>query len=168
MGAWRLRACLEDEEDDENDYQRIVIEPIFDADSCVFFDLDAKRQDKADARFCFVLSSMTVDAFKDEYDEDPTTWDKSINNTEFDWCSGDVVYVPNGNWHGSDEFKIMVITTTTRFNDSKNPYIEVPGRIVQSPPNNFEDKKVKTSGGSSGVLTLLGLVGLLGLRRFRK
>lgn len=93
MGAWRLRACLEDEEDDENDYQRIVIEPIFDADSCVFFDLDAKRQDKADARFCFVLSSMTVDAFKDEYDEDPTTWDKSINNTEFDWCSGDVVYV---------------------------------------------------------------------------
>ena len=93
MGAWRLRACLEDEEDDENDYQRIVFEPIFDADSCVFFDLDAKRQDKADAKFCFVLSSMTVDAFKDEYDEDPATWDKSISNTEFDWCSGDVVYV---------------------------------------------------------------------------
>jgi hypothetical protein len=30
------------------------IEPIFDADSSVFFDLNAKRQDKSDAKFCFV------------------------------------------------------------------------------------------------------------------
>ncbi|HCO07352.1 MAG TPA: hypothetical protein DIT34_03370, partial [Acinetobacter ursingii] len=93
LGAWRLRAVEEDEEDDENEQQRIRIEPIFDADSCVFFDLDAKRQDKADAKFCFVLSSMTYEAYIDEYEDDPTSWDKSINNTEFDWCGANVVYL---------------------------------------------------------------------------
>jgi hypothetical protein len=69
FGAFRLRACEEDDEDEENEHQRIRIEPIFDADSSVFFDLDAKRQDKADAKFCFVLTSMSVEAYKEEYEE---------------------------------------------------------------------------------------------------
>lgn len=93
FGAWRLRAVEEDEEDDENEQQRIRIEPIFDADSCVFFDLDAKRQDKADAKFCFVLSSMTYEAYLEEYEDDPASWDKSINNSQFDWCGANVVYI---------------------------------------------------------------------------
>jgi len=63
IGAWRLIADYEDEEDDENDYQRIRIEPIFDADSSVFFDLNAKRQDKSDAKRCYVITSMTHKAF---------------------------------------------------------------------------------------------------------
>ena len=93
FGAFRLRACEEDEEDEENERQRIKIEPIFDADSCVFFDLDAKRQDKADANFCFVLTSMTHDAYKEEYGNDPASWNKDISNSEFDWCTPDIVYV---------------------------------------------------------------------------
>ncbi|MCZ3293820.1 hypothetical protein NYZ61_16255 [Acinetobacter baumannii] len=93
FGAFRLRACEEDEEDEENERQRIKIEPIFDADSCVFFDLDAKRQDKADANFCFVLTSMTHDAYKEEYGDDPASWNKEISNSEFDWCTPDIVYV---------------------------------------------------------------------------
>lgn len=93
FGAFRLRACEEDEEDEENERQRIKIEPIFDADSCVFFDLDAKRQDKADANFCFVLTSMTHDAYKEEYSDDPASWNKAISNSEFDWCTPDIVYV---------------------------------------------------------------------------
>ncbi|MDV7421636.1 portal protein [Acinetobacter baumannii] len=93
FGAFRLRACEEDEEDEENERQRIKIEPIFDADSCVFFDLDAKRQDKADANFCFVLTSMTHDAYKEEYGDDPASWNKDISNAEFDWCTPDIVYV---------------------------------------------------------------------------
>ncbi|HGW3983446.1 TPA: portal protein [Acinetobacter baumannii] len=93
FGAFRLRACEEDEEDEENERQRIKIEPIFDADSCVFFDLDAKRQDKADANFCFVLTSMTHDAYKEEYDDDPASWNKDISNSEFDWCTPEIVYV---------------------------------------------------------------------------
>ena len=69
IGAWRLRTVYEDEEDPEDDRQRIRIEPIFDADSSVFFDLGAKRQDKSDAKFCFVVTSMTRQAYKDTYGE---------------------------------------------------------------------------------------------------
>jgi hypothetical protein len=93
FGAWRVKACYEDEEDEEDDRQRVRIEPIFDADSCVFFDLDAKRQDKADARFCFVLTAMTPQAYTDEYDEDPSTWPKSVQMSQFDWSTPDVTYV---------------------------------------------------------------------------
>jgi len=92
-GAWRLRACYEDEYDDENDKQRVVIEPITDADTCVFFDLDAKRYDKADAKRCYVLTSYTRDAYKEEWGDDPTTWEKGINQCQFDWVTADLVWV---------------------------------------------------------------------------
>jgi hypothetical protein len=93
FGAWRLRAKYEDEEDEDDDKQRICIEPIFDADSCVFFDLDAKRQDKADAKHCFVLTSMSHAAYEDEYDDSPASWPKDIYQSEFDWSTPDVVFI---------------------------------------------------------------------------
>jgi hypothetical protein len=93
FGAWRLRTEYENEEDPEEDKQRVCIEPIFDADTSVYFDLGAKRQDKADAKRCFVLTSMTRDAYKAEYDDDPSTWPKTITRSQFDWYTPSVVYV---------------------------------------------------------------------------
>ena len=93
FGAWRLRAEYEDDEDYEDEKQRIRIEPIFDADSSVFFDLNAKRQDKADAKRCYVLSAMAVESYKETYNDDPTTWPKTVHQYEFDWSTPDVVYV---------------------------------------------------------------------------
>ena len=93
FGAVRLRTAYEDDEDDENEKQRIRIEPIYDADSSVFFDLDAKRQDKADARHCFVITSMTRDAYQAEWNDDPSSWPKEIHQYEFDWLTPDVVFV---------------------------------------------------------------------------
>lgn len=93
FGAWRLRACYEDEDDDENEKQRIKIEPIFDADTSVYFDLNAKRQDKADAKSCYVVTAMDKDAYKAEYNDDPASWPKTTTLTYFDWCTPDVVYV---------------------------------------------------------------------------
>lgn len=93
FGAVRLRTAYEDEEDDENEKQRIRIEPIYDADSSVFFDLDAKRQDKADAKFAFVINSMTRDAYKAEWNDDPASWPKIVHQYEFDWSTPDVVFV---------------------------------------------------------------------------
>lgn len=93
FGAWRLRADYEDEYDEDNDSQHICIEPIFDADTSVYFDLNAKRQDKADAKHCFVMTSMTAQSYKDEYDDDPASWQKDVYGSEFDWATPDVVYV---------------------------------------------------------------------------
>lgn len=107
-GAYRFRSCYEDEEDPENDHQRIKIEPIFDADSCVFFDLDAKRQDKSDAKCCFVLSSMTHDAYIQEYNDDPSSWPKAIHQQQFDWLTPDLVYIAE--YYRVEETKDYLIT----------------------------------------------------------
>ena len=107
FGAWRLRTTYEDDEDEENERQRIQIEPIFDADSSVFFDLNAKRQDKADARFCYVIYSMTYESYKEEWNDDPTDWPKIIHQYEFDWCTPDVVYI-------AEYYKVEDVTETIR------------------------------------------------------
>ena len=80
---------------------------------------------------------------------------------------GEIVYTPYSHWRGADEFKILVVTTTTRLNESSNPYIEIPAKIVQNPPDTFQDSKVKTSGGSLGAFTAIGLLLLMTLRRRR-
>jgi len=93
FGAWRLRTAYEDEEDDEDERQRIRIEPIYDADSSVYFDLNAKRQDKADAKRCWVLTAMSPDAYESEWNDDLASWPKDVDQLEFDWASPDVVFV---------------------------------------------------------------------------
>jgi len=95
IGAWRLRCEYEDDEDEDNEYQRIRIEPIFDADSCVYFNLDAKRQDKADAKRCWVLTPMTPEAYMDEYGDDPNSWPHTVDLSYFDvwYRPNDYVYV---------------------------------------------------------------------------
>lgn len=93
MGALRLRARYEDPDDDEDDRQRIAIEPIYEADTCVFFSLDGKRYDKADAKRCYVLNSMSPGDYQDEWGDDPASWPKGIGQGEFDWCTPDVVWV---------------------------------------------------------------------------
>jgi len=93
FGAWRLRTCYENEDDDEDERQRIRIEPIYDADTSVFFDADAKRQDKSDAKHCWVLYSVTRDGYIEEWGDDPTTWPKEAATTVFDWSTPDVVYL---------------------------------------------------------------------------
>lgn len=93
IGAWRYCAEFEDEYDPDNERQRVRIEPIFDADTSVFFDLSAKRKDKRDARFAFVIHSYTHEAYKEEWGDDPASWDKSIIQWDFDWWDKKCVYV---------------------------------------------------------------------------
>jgi hypothetical protein len=107
FGAFRLRPTYENDEDPDDDRQRIRIEPIFDADSSVFFDLEAKRQDKADARRCWVLYSMTHSAYKETYNDDPASWPKEIHQSEFDWLTPDVVYV-------AEHYRVEEVTETIR------------------------------------------------------
>jgi hypothetical protein len=108
FGAWRLRACYEDEEDDENEYQRIRFEPIFDADTSVYFDIDAKRQSKSDAKRAWVIYGMTPEAYEAEFDSDPDSWPKDEWTTEFDWDTPDIVYVAE--YYRIEEKRITVRT----------------------------------------------------------
>jgi hypothetical protein len=59
----------------------------------VFFDLGAKRQDKADAKRCYVLTPYTHEAYKEEFGDDPASWPKSVHQNEFDWCTPNFVWV---------------------------------------------------------------------------
>lgn len=95
FGAWRLCNEYEDPEDAEDERQRIRIEPIYDADRFVFFDLNAKRQDKSDATHCYVLTAMSHEAYEAEYGEQyaPSSMNADVDMTEFDWDTPDVVYV---------------------------------------------------------------------------
>ncbi|KUY74577.1 hypothetical protein WI25_01505 [Burkholderia cepacia] len=106
MGAWRLRNVEADEFDDEDDRQKIIFEPIYDADSSVFFSLDGKKYDKSDAKRCWVISAMGRDAYAEEWGDtgmkdpwaaansgQPATFRKVQKMTEFDWYTPDVVYV---------------------------------------------------------------------------
>ena len=80
---------------------------------------------------------------------------------------GNLVYKPQGAWHGADLFKIRLVTYSTRLNKNR-PYLEVNVNVVQSPKNEMESSSVKTSGGATGLFGLLTLLGLIGLRRYKK
>lgn len=128
MGAWRLRARYEDELDDENDRQRIAFEPIPDADQCVFFDVDCKRQDKSDAKEAWVLTGYSYAAFRDEFGHDPTTWPKGWNlGRSFDWCTPKTVYVAEHYKVEHVSQKLQVWEHTTTGEKVKAEWIEEDG-----------------------------------------
>ncbi|MGL5362675.1 MAG: portal protein, partial [Bosea sp. (in: a-proteobacteria)] len=93
MGAWRLVADYENPDNDNDKRQRIRFEPIYDADGCVFFDVDARRYDKSDAKEAWVLYPQTVEAFKDEWGEDPASWPKDERMAQFDWVRPNLIYL---------------------------------------------------------------------------
>lgn len=75
-------------------------------------------------------------------------------------------YTPFSNFHGLDSFSLSIVTTTSRFSQGDtNKTVIIPANIVMSPPDTFENKTVKTSGGSIGLLTVFGLFGLAWTRR---
>lgn len=93
FGAWRVLTKYEHEDDPEDERQRICIEPIFDADTTVFFDSQAKRQDKGDAKYCFVITPMSVEAFEEEYDDNPSTWQEPDFKAEYEWVNQETVWI---------------------------------------------------------------------------
>lgn len=94
IGAWRLATAYEDPDDEDDDRQRIMLEPIHDADQHVFFDPNARRYDKSDAQYAFVLTPWTRESYRDEYGEDPATWQTEIQKSDnFDWATDDSVWI---------------------------------------------------------------------------
>lgn len=148
FGAWRLRAKYENEDDDEDERQRICIEPIYDADTSVWFDLDAKRADKADAKRCWVLYSQTPEDFKEEWNEDPVTWPKGLTEGQlFDWCGPNVVYVAEYYEVEEKRETVHVYRTTdgkeVRYSDDDLEEEETQDEIALTGAIKVREKRVK-------------------------
>lgn len=92
-GAWKIVSKYEDETDENDDRQRLCIEPIFDADQTVFFDVSAKRQDKADAKSAWQIISMTPKEYEERFDKSPSSFERVNTLHVFEWFRPDVVYV---------------------------------------------------------------------------
>lgn len=93
FGGWRLNTDYEDHEDEDNERQCIQIIPINDADSCLYFDADAMRYDKADATRAWLLKGMTRGAYEDKFPDHPaTSFNRSLAGS-FSWLSKDVIFV---------------------------------------------------------------------------
>jgi hypothetical protein len=91
LGGLRLRTEVE-----RGDDLRICLEPVNDPEACLYFDANAKLQDKSDAGFGFVVVPWTRRAFIAEYGEDVASWPVGmINRPRFQWFGAklDVVYV---------------------------------------------------------------------------
>jgi hypothetical protein len=133
FGAFRLRADYEDEYDDENERQRIRIEPIYDADTSVYFDVNAKRADKADAKHCFVVYFMARDAYKAEWGDDPASWPKDINTSYFDWNTPDGVYI-------AEYYKVEEVRENVR------TFVDPEGQTVKYTDDELDDMGEKIIG----------------------
>lgn len=98
MGAFRFRVVDEDDEEDNDDEPgttRANIEPIFDADSSVFFNLGAKKYTKADAERCYVITSYPTAEYEARWGDkfSMTSWQIPKDSVYFDWATPAVVYV---------------------------------------------------------------------------
>lgn len=95
FGAYRLTNEWADPTDRDRDDQRV--NPglvIVDADQRVYFDPNSKMYDKSDARFAFVMTAITRDAFDEEYGDDAATdWPENSFATTYDWFRPDTIMV---------------------------------------------------------------------------
>lgn len=92
IGAILLEAKYEDEDGDDDEYQRIRIKPIFEADTMVYWDANARRYDKADAKHVTIVTSMSKSQFESKYKKEPASFD-DLQGYRFDWRDGDNVRV---------------------------------------------------------------------------
>lgn len=89
FGGLRLRGEVE-----KGDYQRICLEPVHDAESCLFFDVNAKEQDKSDAGHAFLITPWTRRAYEAEYGADAASWPDHLRGRfGYDWFGVDTVRV---------------------------------------------------------------------------
>jgi len=91
IGGMRLRAEYE-----EGEKQRICLEPINDAESCLYFDANAKRKDKSDAEHAWHITPWTRRAYVKKWGEDTASWPAElVGQFAFPWFGTgvDVVYV---------------------------------------------------------------------------
>jgi hypothetical protein len=118
FGAYRLCNDYADPYDIESDEQRInpgLI--IVDADQRVYFDPSSKLYDKSDARWAFVLTADSREAFEEEYEGRVSDWPENRLNTLFDWFTPDVVV--KAEYYEVEEKKADLLVFTHKLTDEE-------------------------------------------------
>lgn len=93
FSAFRLKTEFLDDEDLENNLQRIVWEPIYNAYSSVIFDANAKRYSKIDAKHVTYLEQLTREAAVEEWGEKVDSAFDPPNQRRFQWSSTKMVWI---------------------------------------------------------------------------
>lgn len=94
MGAIELCAEYENEEDPLDERMKITFKPVFDSQSCVFWDPNAKEYDKSDAEWCGLSYTMTPEAYKAKWDKAaPSSVEKIESGQWQDWWTPDAVTI---------------------------------------------------------------------------
>jgi hypothetical protein len=93
-GVWAYRLANDYADPDDKDCDEQRVNPgllIADADQRVFFDGNSKLYDKSDAKWAFVLTADSKEAFEEEYPGKAVDWPESKKNMAYDWFAPDVV-----------------------------------------------------------------------------
>lgn len=110
-GAIRLNVVDEDEYDPLNEDKKIEFEPVYDPDSSVLFDLNAKDYYKRDAKWCAEIFCLTPEEAEEEYGtRDFGSMNMDESDVMFDWSTPDVVYVANYYFVQLEETEIQAFT----------------------------------------------------------
>lgn len=83
FGAFRFTTEYESKFDDLNNYQRINAEPISEANNFVYWDSNAKKKDKSDARWCCILTTFTTKGWERYCEENGIDYEDNKEPTSF-------------------------------------------------------------------------------------
>lgn len=83
FGAFRYVTEYESKFDDMNNYQRINAEPISEANNVVYWDSNAKKKDKSDARWCCILTTFTAKGWERYCEENGIDYDNNKEPVSF-------------------------------------------------------------------------------------
>lgn len=146
MGAYKISTEYVDDEDEENDDQYVTFEPIYSAHSSVVWDPNAKRMDKADAEWCFVLHELDYESYKRQFpDSEPSSFTQINDRREFNWSTNNNTYFI-AERYGKVENKTKAISYKHPITGEKRTYYkeEIEDVVDELADMGFEFIKEKT------------------------
>jgi len=97
FGAFRIAT---DWLDEEKKHQKIYVDPIYGAATCVLWDSNARRKNKCDATRCTLIHEYSRDSFKRKYPkaQESSVYHSDRRDSDFAWATRDSVFVAERYW----------------------------------------------------------------------
>jgi len=153
LGAWRITTEYEDQGDNTITKQMITRKPIHEANNVVFFDSQAKRKDKSDAKWGCILTWYTDEGYDDlirDYgidpeDRNPSTFKTPETSYVFPWTHAERHYI--GEYYEVEEKKKKVFILRDQSGQVETVGIRQKAKLAELADYGFDvvDKKeIKT------------------------